>query len=81
MKISKILLFMTLLVLLMGIVSATDISDNSTSTAGDVTKVVDDSHTVSQTDTMTDEIQTEESSTKTIKKNNAKDLNTKKEST
>ena len=72
---------MTLLVLLMGIVSATDISDNSTSTAGDVTKVVDDSHTVSQTDTTTDEIQTEESSTKTIKKNNAKDLNTKKEST
>ena len=80
-KISKILLFMTLLTLLVGAASATDISDNTTSTAGDVTEAVGDLQTVSQSDTTTDEIQTDKSSTKVINKNDVKGLNTKKEST
>ena len=72
---------MTLLTLLVGAASATDISDNTTSTAGDVTEAVGDLQTVSQSDTTTDEIQTDKSSTKVINKNDVKGLNTKKEST
>ncbi|RAP45668.1 MAG: hypothetical protein BZ135_05195 [Methanosphaera sp. rholeuAM6] len=80
-KIGKMLLLATLMILLVGVVCAAEVSDNTTSTADDVTEAVDDSQIVSLEDTMTDEIQADESLTKTIKKNNAKDLSTKKEST
>ncbi len=88
-KIRKILLFVLLLVMLVGVASATEVSDNATTDTSCVSNVVQDNNMKLQSDTLTKEVNKEiedqsfnkdDSKPKNINKKTINKTDTKKES-
>ena len=73
-KIKKALLFAALIVLLMGIAYATEAPNTNVTDINDATRIVKDTTTISESDTIIQEnireVKTAESTTKTIRKSN-----------
>ena len=82
-KIKKALLFAALIVLLMGIAYATEAPNTNVTDINDATRIVKDTTTISESDTIIQEnireVKTAESTTKTIQKSNITKSNIKKD--